>query len=70
MVAGSRLVRVAVGGERALSDSRTAVNIWVTPQERKFLERLEQLFFKIGKAEGHQDLTPGIVVQEFEDVTK
>jgi hypothetical protein len=67
MVAGSKLVRIAVGGDRALSDSRTAINIWVTPQERQFLDRLEKLFFKIGRAGGYQDKTPGLVVQDFED---
>lgn len=68
MVAGSTLVRVALGGDCALSDSRTAINIWVTPQERAFLERMETLFRKIGKAGGHSDLTTGLVVQDLQEV--
>jgi hypothetical protein len=67
MVAGSKLVRIAIGGEHALSDSRTAVNIWVSPQEREFLKRLELLFLKIGKANRHSDLTSGLLVQDFEE---
>lgn len=60
------LVRVALGGDRSLSNSKTAVNIWVTESERKTLGRLEDLFFKIGKGSRYDSNLPTFHVMDFE----
>lgn len=53
-MADTKIVRVAIGDEYALS-SLTAQNILVTAEERKTLERLKNLFFKQAPNEGSHE---------------
>jgi len=68
MVSGRKFVRVAVGGESALSNSQTAINIWVSPQELATIKRLESLFHKVGRSGQHGSHVSTLNVMEFEEV--
>lgn len=58
------LVRLAIGSERALSDSKTAMNMWVTAEEREFLSRLSGAFHVIGRHGLHDSYLPQLHVQD------
>lgn len=65
-MAKAKLVRIAIGGDRALSNSRTAINIYVSDEERNFLDRLAFLFHLSGKEGSFENLGTTLHVLDME----
>lgn len=57
------LVRIALGTERALSNSRTGCNLHLTDEELKVLRDVDERMFKLTSSGIHEELNPRIHTQ-------
>lgn len=57
------MVKIAIGGEHALSDSRTSVTLNLTDEELATIRKIDDQIFRLATGGSHEVLNPRIHTQ-------